>query len=384
MGERKVVNKYYPPDFDPSKIPRGRKPKNDQQKVRMMMPMSVRCNTCGEYIYRGKKFNSRKETVSGEDYLGIKIFRFYMRCPRCSAEFTIKTDPKNADYASELNCSRNFEPWREKEKALDELKKQREKEEEGDAMKALENKTIDSKIEMDILDALDEIRSLNARNSKVDTEALLQHHREVYDLLQKQIEAEDEDEMKDVIFKQSNDYVRRIEEFEDGEPVNDEPSSSDNDVGNGIEETSSEINKERRKKDASTIVKKPVLNYDWQDEEDGASEKKRNHGNDNEREDEEEFVNAKRAKLSEADEQPQSVVTTKQQPAIASSPHLPPSSSSTNTKPTDLSAPLNILPIPKEKPPVKPAVVKLLPKVVVKQKDASAQPPAAGLSLVDY
>jgi len=37
---------------------------------------SRRCNTCGEYIYKGKKFNARKETVEGEDYYGIKIFRY--------------------------------------------------------------------------------------------------------------------------------------------------------------------------------------------------------------------------------------------------------------------------------------------------------------------
>jgi hypothetical protein len=29
--------------------------------------------TCGEYIYKGKKFNARKETVMGEDYYGIKV-----------------------------------------------------------------------------------------------------------------------------------------------------------------------------------------------------------------------------------------------------------------------------------------------------------------------
>ena len=99
MGERKVLNKYFPPDFDPSKIPRTKKADiNPNFVVRMMLPMTVRCNTCGEYMYKGKKFNSRKENVDGADgeYLGIQIFRFYFKCSSCSAEFTIKTDPQAA------------------------------------------------------------------------------------------------------------------------------------------------------------------------------------------------------------------------------------------------------------------------------------------------
>ena len=42
----------------------------------------------------------------------------------------------------------------------------REAEEAGDAMAALENRTADSQIEMDILDALDDSKLLNARHQK--------------------------------------------------------------------------------------------------------------------------------------------------------------------------------------------------------------------------
>jgi len=46
-------------------------------------------------------------------------------------------------------------------------------EEEGNAMKALENRTLDSKREMDIMAALDELQTLNKRQARVDTEAAL-------------------------------------------------------------------------------------------------------------------------------------------------------------------------------------------------------------------
>jgi len=167
MSERKVLNKYYPPDFDPSKIPRRSAPKNAQQVVRLMAPFSMRCNTCGEYVYKGKKFNARKETVEGEDYYGIKIFRFYIKCTLCSAEITFKTDPKNTDYLAEHGASRNFEPWREVTVVEEEDRLAKLEEEENNPMKVLENRTTDSKREMDILDALQDIRARNARNERV-------------------------------------------------------------------------------------------------------------------------------------------------------------------------------------------------------------------------
>ena len=174
MSERKVLNKYIPPNFDPSKIPKGLGgPKPKQHTVRLMAPFSMRCNTCGEFIYKGRKFNARKETVEEEMYLTIKIYRFYVRCPQCGAEITFKTDPKNADYVSEHGAKRNFEPWREEEQVTEAMKIKRHLEEENNPLKALENKAIDSKREIDVAEGLDEIRTVNARLEHVDTDSLI-------------------------------------------------------------------------------------------------------------------------------------------------------------------------------------------------------------------
>merc|ERR1711988_329890 len=69
--------------------------------IRMMMGVSVQCLSCGVFIYKGTKFNMRKECIQGEDYLGIKIHRFYFRCPRCASTITFKTDPKYGAYLVE-------------------------------------------------------------------------------------------------------------------------------------------------------------------------------------------------------------------------------------------------------------------------------------------
>ena len=85
----------------------------------------MRCDTCGEYMYRGKKFNSRKEDMPGEDYMGIRKFRFYIKCSVCSAEITFCTDPKNSDYECESGALRNFEMWRENDKKTKKLDRKR-------------------------------------------------------------------------------------------------------------------------------------------------------------------------------------------------------------------------------------------------------------------
>ena len=134
----------------------------------MMIPFSLQCIKCGEYMYRGKKFNSRKEDVVGDTYLGIRKYRFYIKCCVCSNEIAFKTDPQNQDYVCESGATRNFESWRQQDDKEKEFEDERNQSSEQNAMAALESRTLDSKIEMDILDALDEIKAYNERHERVD------------------------------------------------------------------------------------------------------------------------------------------------------------------------------------------------------------------------
>ncbi|CAH8381231.1 unnamed protein product [Eruca vesicaria subsp. sativa] len=256
MGERKVLNKYYPPDFDPSKLPRLRRPKNQQIKVRMMLPMSVRCSTCGNYIYKGTKFNSRKEDVIGETYLGIQIFRFYFKCTKCSAELTMKTDPQNSDYIVESGASRNYEPWRAEDEEGDKEQQKREAEEMGDAMKSLENRTLDSKREMDIIAALDEMKSMKSRHATVSVDAMLAALQRTGAEKVKRIEEEDEAVIKSIFGKQKEVVKRIADEDDDEDDDDDDYPSLRKETKEG---SSSDLSKKRKASEESPSNPTDVL-----------------------------------------------------------------------------------------------------------------------------
>lgn len=233
MSERKVLTKYYPPDFDPSAI--GRTPKHLRQKgpkvitVRLMAPFPMKCTNCGEYIYRGRKFNARKQTLE-ERYLNIPIYRFFIRCTRCSGEITFRTDPKNMDYECEKGAKRNFEVWRDnkdekynetQEETLDRLEREENQEAEQlerDKMAELEDKMQDSKREMAIADALDEIRTRNARiqrNESKGDEVALEFVRDEQDSAKLAQEQEDEEAARQAFMTASGERVKRIVEEEE-------------------------------------------------------------------------------------------------------------------------------------------------------------------------
>jgi DNA-directed RNA polymerase subunit RPC12/RpoP len=269
MSERKVLSKYYPPDFDPSQITRNKGPKPVDSKlptVRLMAPFGMKCTTCGEYIYKGRKFNARKETT-GEKYYSIAVFRFYIRCTRCSAEITFKTDPKNMDYECERGAKRNFEPWRATDGNKNETEEERldrleAEEAEMDAMGELEGKMVDAKREMQIADALDEIRTRNARLERTAKEGDGE-----LDILGGPTKQEIEDEEKKKVEKEIEELAKKAFTTADGEKVRR--------IGDDVDEAEEEKKKDsiampppsfkrglKRKKDFGAVLgikKKPAL-----------------------------------------------------------------------------------------------------------------------------
>jgi hypothetical protein len=170
MGERKGFQTYISPDFDPALVQKKVKKKSGDSRidVRLAIPFSMTCTACNEFMYKGRKFNAKKETVIGETYLGLKIFRFYIKCTRCSNHITFKTDPKEGSYVCEKGSTRNFELYRE-EQAAAEVEKEKAEAVELDPMQALENKTMTNQAELDAIDALEEERVRRGNIDRLST-----------------------------------------------------------------------------------------------------------------------------------------------------------------------------------------------------------------------
>jgi len=167
----------------------------------------MKCNTCGDYIAKAKKFNARKETVEGEEYLGLKIYRFYFKCPICMAEITFKTDPKNQDYELEHGATRNFQAYRLAEMQAQQEAKNEEEEEKLNPMKLLEKRTQASRREMQAIEDLEELKELSQRTVHLDTEDFLERQQErnkkIQEMVKKQEEEEDEETLRELLEQQN-------------------------------------------------------------------------------------------------------------------------------------------------------------------------------------
>ncbi|KAF9909894.1 hypothetical protein EC991_007884 [Linnemannia zychae] len=125
MADRKATNKYYPPDWDPSKgsINKhvGQHPLRDRARkldqgiliVRFELPYSIWCNGCNKSAATGVRYNAEKKTIG--KYYSTPILSFRMKCHLCSNWFEIQTDPKNAAYNVTAGARRKIDDFSEAE-----------------------------------------------------------------------------------------------------------------------------------------------------------------------------------------------------------------------------------------------------------------------------
>lgn len=122
MGERKGVNKYYPPDFNPEKHgslnryhnshplrERARKLSQGILVIRFEMPYNIWCDGCKNHIGMGVRYNAEKKKVG--NYYTTPIYRFRMKCHLCVNYIEMQTDPANCDYVIVSGAQRKEERW---------------------------------------------------------------------------------------------------------------------------------------------------------------------------------------------------------------------------------------------------------------------------------
>eukprot|EP00123_Amoebidium_parasiticum_P013802 comp22160_c0_seq1/m.32481 comp22160_c0_seq1/g.32481 ORF comp22160_c0_seq1/g.32481 comp22160_c0_seq1/m.32481 type:complete len:205 (-) comp22160_c0_seq1:177-791(-) len=150
---------------------------------------------------------------------------------------------------------------------VEEEKKKKEDEEMGNAMKALENRTKQSKREMDLMDALEEIKDLKARQQSVDVDSILA----AKDKIELPSDEEDDEKLIQSIFGNSADpegpvYVKRLEEDSDEEGKTKKAESSaakrptDELLSDGGDEKRPKVSeKEKVKQLIKPVAKKPGI-----------------------------------------------------------------------------------------------------------------------------
>ena len=172
MADNKLMNRYYPPDFDPSKLLpiKAIRPKRTsgpkQLSIRMMLPFTMKCDHCGQFLFIATKFNSRCEKVGGKTSLGLNAYRFYGACKHCKGEFVFRTDPEKSDYVLESGGTRSYEAFKDADLAEEELVRSKAEAEAADEGEKLENKIYDTAEEMRRIEELGELRSINKREAR--------------------------------------------------------------------------------------------------------------------------------------------------------------------------------------------------------------------------
>lgn len=121
MAERKATNKYYPPEWDPTKGSintfRGSHPLRERARkldqgiliIRFELPFNVWCNGCENHLGMGVRYNAEKSKIGM--YYTTPVYQFRMKCHLCDNHFIIKTDPASLDYIVVEGARRQERRW---------------------------------------------------------------------------------------------------------------------------------------------------------------------------------------------------------------------------------------------------------------------------------
>lgn len=138
MAERRATNKYYPPDWDPSKgsinayvgqhplRERARKLDQGILIVRFELPFSIWCLHCNKHIGMGVRYNAEKKKIGM--YYSTPILSFSMKCHLCAGIIEIHTDPKNSEYVIVQGARRREEAYEPAEAGVIALQDDEERE----------------------------------------------------------------------------------------------------------------------------------------------------------------------------------------------------------------------------------------------------------------
>jgi len=118
MAERKATNKYYPPEWSPSKGSlnsfRGQHPLRKRARklsegilvIRFEMPFNVWCLGCKRHIAKGVRFNAEKMRTGA--YFSTPIYQFSFKCPSCAHRIVVRTDPQHTEYVVTEGARRQY------------------------------------------------------------------------------------------------------------------------------------------------------------------------------------------------------------------------------------------------------------------------------------
>ena len=251
MSERKAINKYYPPDYNPLEAEKAARKlskklktmKKDVVTIRLMTPFGMRCQKCSEYISKSRKFNGKKEQLP-EKYLdSIKIFRLSIRCPRCNNMITFRTDPKSADYLMESGGERNYIKKHDNEnsnkeetvdEALERLTKEQQREQEelagtatngDDKMEVLEKQLAKLQQQQEDDDELENIKRMRYAALKREEQLKIQMDEQLNPAIS---------EFDDDLSKQVEDAFKRFEDSKSSVVMTNSNKNDTDTVSNSI------------------------------------------------------------------------------------------------------------------------------------------------------